>query len=91
MKSPTLIDLHIGKQLHRRRKILQLTQERLGALIGVRGQTIARFEVAENKLSAYKLFILAQALGVSVEYFFYGLDKAQTLPLDRKSPDAITS
>ena len=69
----TSIDLHVGNRLRRRRRLLGFSQRELGALCGVRFQQIQKYESAENRMSAARLWALAIALEVPVEYFFEGL------------------
>lgn len=65
-------DVHLGKLLRRRRRALQLTQRDLAVRLGVRFQQIQKYETAENRISAARLWQLARALDVGVEYFFAG-------------------
>ena len=68
------IDLHLGKRMRRRRRLLGLTQQRLADACGVRFQQIQKYECGANRISAARLWRVAQALEVSVEYFFEGLN-----------------
>jgi len=67
------IDLHLGKRLRRRRCILGMTQQHLASAIGVTFQQIQKYESAANRISAYRLWQLSEALEVPVSYFFDGL------------------
>ena len=67
-------DLHIGRRLRWRRRALNLTQAALGERLGVRLQQIQKYECAENRISAARLWLLARALDVEVDYFFAGLE-----------------
>jgi len=69
----TAIDLHVGKRLRRRRKLLGLTQQQLGEMAGVRFQHIQKFETAGIRLTSEKLYLFAQVLNVPISYFFEGL------------------
>ncbi|HET6970206.1 MAG TPA: helix-turn-helix transcriptional regulator [Phenylobacterium sp.] len=71
------IDLHIGRRLRRRRRLLGMTQDQLASAIGVRFQQIQKYECAANALSASRLFDLARALDIDVQYFFDGFEAAQ--------------
>jgi transcriptional regulator with XRE-family HTH domain len=64
------IDAHLGRRLRSRRQLLGLTQGQIGGAIGVRAQQIQRYECGANKMSAVTLWKLAQALDVSLDYFF---------------------
>ena len=67
------IDLHIGKRVRRRRRLLGLTQQQLASVCGVRFQQIQKYECGANRISAARLWQLAEALDVSVGYFFEGM------------------
>jgi transcriptional regulator with XRE-family HTH domain len=68
------IDLHLGKRLRRRRRLLGLTQQQLAGSVGVRFQQIQKYECGANRISAARLWQLSGALDVPVEYFFDGLE-----------------
>jgi transcriptional regulator with XRE-family HTH domain len=70
------VDLHIGKRLRGRRKLLGLTQQQLALVVGVRFQQIQKYECGANRVSAARLWTLAQVLGVPVGYFYDGLRSA---------------
>jgi transcriptional regulator with XRE-family HTH domain len=67
------IDLHLGKRLRRRRRLLGLTQQQLADSVGVRFQQIQKYECGANRISAARLWRLAEALEVPVGYFYEGL------------------
>jgi len=71
------LDLFVGKRVRWRRRLLGLSQSELADLIGVRFQQIQKYEAAINRLSAARLWTLACALGVDVQYFFDGWTGAQ--------------
>jgi transcriptional regulator with XRE-family HTH domain len=78
------IDLHLGKRLRRRRRLLGLTQQQLAGACGVRFQQIQKYECGANRISAARLWQLAEALEVPVGYFFDGLgDQSQGRPRER--------
>ncbi len=67
------IDLHLGKRLRRRRRLLGLTQQQLADAVGVRFQQIQKYECGANRISAARLWKLSEALEVPVGYFYDGL------------------
>lgn len=83
------IDLHIGKRVRRRRRLLGLTQEQLAGACGVRFQQIQKYECGANRISAARLWMLAQALEVPVGYFFDGLDDAVEAPVARANDESV--
>jgi transcriptional regulator with XRE-family HTH domain len=76
------VDEHLGKRLLARRRSLGLTQEQLAAPIGVRFQQIQKYECGASKMSAVRVWELAQALQVPVSYFFEGLSPKPDLRPD---------
>src|SRR5579872_5734540 len=90
------IDLHLGRRLRRRRRLLGLTQQQLAASVGVRFQQIQKYECGANRISAARLWRIAAALEVPVGYFYEGLAGAAAslpaarLPLDDASDLART-
>ncbi len=78
---PTDIDLHLGRRLRRRRRLLGLTQQQLADGVGIRFQQIQKYECGANRISAARLWQLAQALDVPVSYFYDGLSEAASARL----------
>ncbi len=70
------IDLHLGKRMRRRRRLLGLTQQQLADACGVRFQQIQKYECGANRVSAARLWKIAGALDVQMNYFFEGLADA---------------
>src|SRR6201990_2849764 len=74
-----LIDIHLGRRLRRRRRILGLTQQQLAGACGVRFQQIQKYECGANRISAARLWQLSEALEVPVGYFYDGLSDVSRL------------
>ena len=83
------VDIQVGRQLRRRRRLLGLTQGQVAEAVGVRFQQIQKYECASNRISVTMLWKLAGVLDVDVGYFFAGLSHRADLarkaspPLDR--------
>lgn len=71
----TDIDLHLGRRLRRRRRLLGLTQQQLAVQVGIRFQQIQKYESGANRISASRLWTLSKALDVPVSYFFDGVEE----------------
>lgn len=71
------IDVHVGRRLKARRRLLGLTQERLAKAVDIRFQQIQKYESGVNRISASRLWTLAKALDVSVAYFFDGMNGSE--------------
>ena len=75
------IDVHLGRRLRRRRRLLGLTQQELAEACGVRFQQIQKYECAANRMSAGRLWQLAEVLEVPVSYFYEGFTEAKAQAL----------
>src|SRR5579884_4065703 len=64
------IDRHVGARVRERRIMLGLTQQQLADLIGVTYQQAHKYERGINRVSAGRLYEVAQVLSVPVSYFF---------------------
>jgi transcriptional regulator with XRE-family HTH domain len=56
-----------------RRQLINMSQERLGELLGITFQQVQKYEKGSNRISASRLFYAAKTLGVPVQFFFDGL------------------
>ena len=70
MKKPHKVDIHVGARIRRRRIQLAVTQEELGATVGVTFQQIQKYEQGSHRVSSSRLYEIAKALDVPVSYFF---------------------
>lgn len=68
------IDDHVGARIRLRRTLVGMTQEELAASLAISYQQIQKYETGANRVSAGRLFEIAGRLGVSVGYFYEGLD-----------------
>lgn len=75
MKHP--VDVHVGKRLRHRRWMVGMTQQKLANAVGIKFQQIQKYESGANRVSASRLWDLANALSVPVAYFFEGLEAHQ--------------
>ena len=72
-KSNSELDTYIGARLRMRRLMLGMSQEALGEKLSLTFQQIQKYEKGTNRVSASRLYELAQALDVPVQYFFDGI------------------
>lgn len=72
-RAPNPVDRHVGLRIRMRRKELGVSQERLAEAVGLTFQQIQKYERAANRVSASKLWELAEALNAPITYFFEGL------------------
>ena len=69
-----LIDKHVGIRIRNRRTLMGLSQEKLADSVGVTFQQVQKYERGTNRVSASRLFSFSKTLGVSIDYFYNGLD-----------------
>ncbi len=70
---PTIVDQHIGKRMQLRRTMLGLSLKDLANICGVTFQQIQKYETADNRISASRLFEIGAAMQTPVSFFFIGL------------------
>lgn len=69
---PHPVDLHVGLRLRGLRKLRRLGQGALAETLGISFQQVQKYETGANRISASKLFEIAEFLEVSIAYFFEG-------------------
>lgn len=74
---PDEIDVHVSKRLRARRMLLGLTQEGLAKHLGVAFAQVQKYENGTNRISASRLYTLANLLDCSMDYFFEGLPSSR--------------
>ena len=73
MKHP--VDVHVGKRVRHRRWMVGMTQQQLAEHVGIKFQQVQKYETGMNRVSASRLWDIADALDVPVGYFFDGLNE----------------
>ncbi len=83
---PHPVDVHVGKRIRHRRWLTGMTQQQLAEAVGIKFQQIQKYETGANRVSASRLWDIAEALEVDIAFFFDGLEKDEnggtTLPAD---------
>ena len=72
-----VVDIHVGKRIRQRRWLVGVTQQQLGDKVGIKFQQIQKYETGANRVSASRLWDIAEALDVPVTFFFDGLGNAE--------------
>ena len=73
MKHP--VDVHVGKRIRHRRWMNGTTQQQLAEKVGIKFQQIQKYETGMNRVSASRLWDIADSLGVTIAFFFEGLSE----------------
>jgi transcriptional regulator with XRE-family HTH domain len=71
MKHP--VDVHVGKRIRHRRWMIGMTQQQLADKVGIKFQQIQKYETGMNRVSASRLWDIADAVDVPISFFFEGL------------------
>jgi transcriptional regulator with XRE-family HTH domain len=71
------VDVHVGKRVRHRRWLVGMTQQQLAEKVGIKFQQIQKYETGANRVSASRLWDIADALDVPVAFFFEGIEEAQ--------------
>jgi transcriptional regulator with XRE-family HTH domain len=87
-KSPNPVDKHVGNRVRMRRKMLGMSQGKLGAALGLTFQQVQKYEKGANRVGASRLQHIASILQVPIPFFFQG---APTLPEQAYGPDDAQS
>ena len=87
MKHP--VDVHVGKRVRHRRWMLGVTQQQLAEKVGIKFQQIQKYETGMNRISASRLWDIAEALEVPINFFFDGLGEDGAV--DRHLPGDLMS
>lgn len=83
---PHQVDINVGRRLAERRQALGYNQSQLARSIGLTFQQIQKYEKASNRVSASKLWEMAQFLDVDVAYFFENLTSDRDVETVGKPP-----
>lgn len=72
-----IVDVHVGKRIRQRRWLVGMTQQKLAECVGIKFQQIQKYETGSNRVSASRLWDIADALEVDVSFFFEGLKSGE--------------
>lgn len=67
------VDRHVGQRIRQRRKTCGVSQETLANGLSLTFQQVQKYERGANRVSASKLYAIAQVLNVQPGWFFEGL------------------
>jgi transcriptional regulator with XRE-family HTH domain len=75
-QAPNPTDQHVGARVRMRRKMLAMSQQKLGAALGLSFQQVQKYERGANRIGASRLQQMSHILEVPVEFFFEGAPNA---------------
>ena len=68
--NPKPVDVHVGSRIQLRRKMLGMSQQKLGDAMGLTFQQVQKYEKGANRVGSSRLFQLSKVLNVPVSFFF---------------------
>jgi transcriptional regulator with XRE-family HTH domain len=71
-KPPNPIDVHVGSRVRTQRRVLGMSQEKLGNALNLTFQQVQKNEKGTNRVGASRLQHLARILQVPIGHFFEG-------------------
>jgi transcriptional regulator with XRE-family HTH domain len=74
---PHPVDVHVGKRVRQARWMKSMSQSDLAERVGIKFQQIQKYEVGANRISASRLWDIAEALEVDVAFFFAGMQRRE--------------
>lgn len=76
------VDLHVGRKIRDRRRHDGMTQRQLADAVGVNFQQMQKYETGLNRVSASRLWRIAEVQDAHISYYFDGLgDKQESEPI----------
>ena len=82
---PHPVDVYVGERIKEIRKNKGMRQRELGKATGVRFQQIQKYEDALNRVSASRLYMICEALDVTVTELFPKIKKKKKKRVRRRS------
>ena len=65
------VDVHFGKRIRHRRWLVGVTQQQLAETVGIKFQQIQRYETGANRVSASRLWDIAESLGSRRQFLLF--------------------
>jgi transcriptional regulator with XRE-family HTH domain len=90
-RGPNPTDRHVGSRVRMRRKMLAMSQTKLGAALGVTFQQVQKYEKGTNRIGASRLQQISHILQVPVVFFFEGAPNGSAPQIPMAQIDAFVS
>ena len=73
---PHPVDIHVGARIRMHRKLLGISQEKLGDALALTFQQVQKYERGANRVGASRLFEIARILDVPIGFFYADMSAA---------------
>ena len=77
---PHPVDVQVGRRARERRTLEGMSQTAVAEKLGLTFQQLQKYERGDNRISASRLYELAQLFDVPVSYFFEGIEGGKNAP-----------
>jgi len=77
---PHPIDVLVGRRARERRTLQGMSQTAVADKLGLTFQQLQKYERGHNRISASRLYELAQLFDVPVAYFYEGMEEGKSAP-----------
>ncbi len=77
---PHPVDVHVGRRARERRTLEGMSQSAVAEKLGLTFQQLQKYERGHNRISASRLYELAQLFGVPVTYFYEEMEAGKDAP-----------
>ena len=78
-KLPNPIDQHVGNRVRMRRLLANMSQEKLGAALGLTFQQVQKYEKGTNRIGASRLQQISKVLDAPPSFFFEGAPTSEAI------------
>jgi transcriptional regulator with XRE-family HTH domain len=72
IRTPNPVDKHVGSRVRMRRRMLAMSQGKLGDALGVTFQQVQKYEKGTNRIGAGRLQEISHILQVPIAFFYEG-------------------
>jgi transcriptional regulator with XRE-family HTH domain len=70
IKTPNRVDKHVGSRVRMRRRMLAMSQGKLGDALGITFQQVQKYEKGTNRIGAGRLQEISHILQVPIAFFY---------------------
>ena len=77
---PHPVDIQVGRRARERRTLAGMSQTAVAERLGLTFQQLQKYERGHNRISASKLYELANIFDVPVSYFYEGMEAGKDAP-----------
>jgi transcriptional regulator with XRE-family HTH domain len=90
-RNPQPADVTVGQTIRLHRLARGMSQTTLGKKIGVTFQQVQKYESGANRVSASRLSLIAQVLGIPLSMLFEGTSSGREQPANGDTPASLVS